>query len=100
MPSLEGEPLLADCYSSMLGQIYSDMTALLIAATEVCEIFRQQFTAAQCSTISISIQVPVSRLGLTLHYSTIVLVELLQTSWCKVEEHNDKISFLFLFSGQ
>lgn len=54
MPSLEGEPLLADCYSSMLGQIYSDMTALLIAATEVCEIFRQQFTAAQCSTISIS----------------------------------------------
>lgn len=34
--SLEDEPLLADCYSSMLSQIYSDMTALRIAATEVC----------------------------------------------------------------
>lgn len=34
--SLEDEPLLVDCYSSVLSQIYSDMTALLIAATEVC----------------------------------------------------------------
>ena len=34
--SLEGEPLLADCYSSMLSQIYPDMTALLRAATQVC----------------------------------------------------------------
>lgn len=45
-------------------------------------------------------QVPVTRLGSTLHYSTIMLVELLWTSWYKLEEHNDKIGFLFLFSRQ
>lgn len=97
--SLEGEPLLADCHSSLLSQIYPDMTALLRAATQIC-LWDFQTAIHILPVLNTfyfrSVYPGLAQLCIAPHlccWNSFGQVDI------KLEEHSDKIGFLLAFSG-
>lgn len=77
--SLESEPLLADCHTGVLSQIYPDMTAFLRAATQISlwDIQTVIHILPMLNTFYFSSIYP----GSKLNDSTFMLVELRWMNW-------------------